>query len=67
MTKFEDQLFGQLMTEHGHRLRAEERPAPARRWVRRSAWLATGAVAAAAAATAAVMALAAHPPTPRIR
>ncbi len=30
MTKFEDQLFGQLMAEHGHRLRAEERPAPAR-------------------------------------
>jgi hypothetical protein len=30
MTKFEDRLFGQLMTEHGHHLRAVERPAPAR-------------------------------------
>ena len=61
MTKFEDQLFGQLMTEHGHRLRAMQRPAPARRRVRRPVWLATGAVGAAAAATAAVMALGSAP------
>jgi hypothetical protein len=62
MTKFEDQLFGQLMTEHGHRLPAEERPAPARRRVRRPVWLATGAVGAAAAVTtAAVMVLGSAP------
>jgi hypothetical protein len=57
MTKFEDQLFGQLMAEHGHRLRAVERPAPARRRVRRPVWLATGAAGAVAAVAAAVMAL----------
>jgi hypothetical protein len=56
MTKFEDQLFGQLMAEHGHHLRAAERPAPARR-ARRPVWLATGAVGAVAAGTAAVLAL----------
>ncbi|HEY6279479.1 MAG TPA: hypothetical protein VIX86_24475 [Streptosporangiaceae bacterium] len=61
MTKFEDRLFGQLMTEHGHRLRAEERPAPARRRVRRPVWLATGAVGTAAAVTAAVMAFGSAP------
>jgi hypothetical protein len=61
MTKFEDQLFGQLMTEHGHRLRAVERPPPAPRRGRRPVWLATGAVGAAAAATAAVMALGSAP------
>jgi hypothetical protein len=61
MTKFEDQLFGQLMAEHGHRLRAAERPAPARRRVRRPAWAATSAVGAAAAVTAAVMALGSAP------
>jgi hypothetical protein len=57
MTKFEDQLFGQLMTEHGHQLRAVERPAPARRRARRPLWLATGAAGTAAAVTATVMAL----------
>jgi hypothetical protein len=57
MTKFEDQLFGQLMAEHGHRLRAAERPAPARHWARRVVWLVTGAAGAVAAVTAAVMAL----------
>ena len=56
MTKFEDQLFGQLMAEHGHHLRAVERPAPARR-ARRPVWLATGVVGAVAAGTAAVLAL----------
>jgi hypothetical protein len=58
MTKLEDQLFGQLMAEHGHRLRAVERPAPARRRVRRPVWLAAGA---AAAVTATVMALGSAP------
>jgi hypothetical protein len=62
MTKFEDQLFGQLMAEHWHLLRAEERPAPARRRVRRPVWLATGAAAAVAAVTtAAVMVLGSAP------
>ena len=62
MTKFEDQLFGQLMAEHGHRLRALQRPAPARRRVRRPVWLATGAAGAVAAVTtAAVMALGSAP------
>jgi len=61
MTKFEDQLFGQLMAEHGHRLRAAERPAPARRRVRRPVWLATGAAGAVAAGTAAVLALSSAP------
>jgi hypothetical protein len=62
MTKFEDRLFGQLMTEHGHHLRAVERPAPARRRVRRPVWLATGAAGAVAVVTtAAVMALGSAP------
>jgi hypothetical protein len=61
MTKFEDRLFGQLMTEHGHHLRAVERPAPARRRAWRPVWLATGAAGAAAAVTAAVMALGSTP------
>jgi len=37
MTMFEDRLLGQLVAEHGDRLRAPERPAPARRRVRRPA------------------------------
>jgi hypothetical protein len=61
MTKFEDLLFGQLMAEHGHRLRAMQRPAPGRRRARRAAWLATGAVGAAGAVTAAAMALGSAP------
>jgi len=61
MTKFEDQLFGQLMAEHGHQLRAMQRPAPARRRIRRPVWLATGAAGAVAAITAAVMALGSAP------
>ena len=61
MTKFEDRLFGQLMAEHGHQLRAVERPALPRRRVRRPVWLATGAAVAAAAVTAAVMALGSAP------
>jgi hypothetical protein len=61
MTKFEDQLYLELMTEHGHHLRAAPRPAPAGRRIRRPVWLAAGAAAAAAAATAAVMALSSAP------
>jgi hypothetical protein len=61
MTKFEDRLLGQLMAEHGHHLRAVERPAPARRRARRRVWLAAGAAGAAAAVTAAVMALGSAP------
>jgi hypothetical protein len=61
MTKFEDQLFGQLMTEHGHELRAMQRPTPARRRVRRPVWLVTGAVGTVAGVTAAVMALSSAP------
>jgi len=61
MTKFEDQLFRQLMAEHGHHLRAAERPAPARRRARRPVWLVTGAAGTVAAVTAAVMALGSAP------
>ena len=61
MTKFEDQLYQQLITEHGHHLHAVPRPAPARRWVRRPVWLATGAAGAVAAGTVAVMALGSAP------
>jgi hypothetical protein len=61
MTKFEDQLYQQLMTEHGHHLHAVQRPAPARRRVRRPVWLATGAAGAVAAGTVAVMALGSAP------
>ncbi|HZC61610.1 MAG TPA: hypothetical protein VE464_08230 [Streptosporangiaceae bacterium] len=61
MTKFEDQLYQQLITEHGHHLHAGPRPAPARRWVRRPVWLATGAAGAVAAGTVAVMALGSAP------
>ncbi len=61
MTKFEDQLYQQLMTEHGHLLSDVERPAPARRGIRRPVWLAAGAVGTAAAAIAAVIALGSAP------
>src|SRR5215469_14005002 len=61
MTKFEDQLLGQLMAEHGHRLRAVPRPEPARRRLRRPAWAAAGAAGVAAAVTAVVMALGSAP------
>ena len=65
MTKFEDQLLRQLMTEHGHELRSPQRPAPAparrRARVRRPVWLAAGAAGAVAAATAGVMALGSAP------
>jgi hypothetical protein len=61
MTKFEDTLLQQLMAEHGHHLRAVERPASARRRVRRPVWLATGVAGAVAAVTAAVMALGSAP------
>jgi hypothetical protein len=61
MTNFEDQLFGQLMTEHGHLLRAPKQPAPARRPARRQLWVATGVAGTAAAVTATVMALSSAP------
>lgn len=63
MTKFEDRLFGQLMAEHGHHLRAVRRPVPAaaRPRVRRPVWLASGAAGVVAAVTAAVMALGSAP------
>jgi hypothetical protein len=61
MTKFEDQLYEQLMTEHGHRLHDVPRPAPARRRVRRPVWLAAGAAGTAGAVAAAVMALGSAP------
>jgi hypothetical protein len=61
MTKFEDELFGDLMAEHGHHLRAVQRPAPARRRARRPVWLAAAAAGAVAAVTAAVMALGSAP------
>jgi len=61
MTKFEDRLLGQLIAEHGGELPAAARPAPARRGLRRPAWLAAAAAGAAAAATAAVMTLGSAP------
>ena len=61
MTKFEDQLYRELMTEHGHHLRTVQRPAPARHRVRRPVWLATGAAGVVAAGTAAVLALGSTP------
>jgi len=61
MSKFEDQLFGRLMAEHGHRLRAVQRPAPGRRRSGRPARLAAGAAGIAAAVTAIVMALGSAP------
>lgn len=68
MTNFEDQLFSDLMTEHGAQLRQLPQPGsgPAAgtsharrrlRAVRRPAWLATGAAGLAAAATAAALTL----------
>ena len=61
MTRFEDQLYDQLITEHGHHLRAPQRPAPARRRVPRPVWLATGAAGAVAAGTVAVVMLGSAP------
>jgi hypothetical protein len=61
MTKFEDQLYQELITEHGHHLRDLPRPAPGRHRVRRPVWLATGAAGAVAAGTAAVLALGSTP------
>jgi hypothetical protein len=49
------------MAEHGHQLRAVQRPAPSRRRVRRPAWLATGAAGTVAGVTAAVIALGSPP------
>ena len=61
MTMFEDRLLGQLVAEHGDRQRAPQRPAPARRRVRRPVWLAAGAADAVAAVAAAVMTLGSAP------
>ena len=61
MTKFEDQLFSQLMEDHGHQLRSTQRLTPARRRVPRPAGLAVGATGGAAAITAAVLALSSAP------
>ena len=61
MTKFEDQLYQDLITEHGHHLRPLQQPAAARRRVRRPVWLATGAAGAVAAGTAAVLVLGSAP------
>lgn len=61
MTRFEDQLLSELMTEHGHHLRTVRPQAPARRQVPRPAWLAAGAAGTAAAATAATLALGSAP------
>ena len=59
--KFEDQLFSDLMAEHGSSLRDASQPAGARRGARRPVWLAGGAVGAAGAITAGVMALGGAP------
>jgi hypothetical protein len=65
MTRFEDRLFEQLIAEHGHHLRAVQRPVPApataRHRIRRPVWLASGAATLAAGVTAAVMALSSTP------
>ena len=61
MTRFEDQLYQRLVAEHGHHLRAVQRPAPAGRLARRPVWLAAGAAGTAAAVTAGVMALGSAP------
>jgi hypothetical protein len=61
MTRFEDQLFSQLMEDHGDQLRSTQRQAPARRRVPRPAWLAAGATGAAAAATVTALALCSAP------
>lgn len=61
MTKFEDRLLSQLMTEHGHELRATGQPSRARRSLRRPAWLGAGAIGVAGAVTAAVLTLGSVP------
>jgi hypothetical protein len=62
MTKFEDQLYQQLLTEHGHHLHGAPQPAPARRHrAGRPVWLATGAAGVAAAVTGGVLVLGSAP------
>lgn len=63
MSKFEDQLFSDLMAEHRPTLeRTQHSPQPAhRRAIPRPAWLGAGAVGVAGAATAAVMVLGGSP------
>lgn len=59
MTKFADQLYDDLMREHGTTLRATRLPEPARggALVKRGAWLAGGAGALTVGITASVTAL----------
>src|SRR5689334_7831015 len=52
MTKFEDRLFDDLMSEHRSTLLQMERPVAARRRAARPVWLTGGAVAATAATAA---------------
>jgi hypothetical protein len=55
MTKFADQLFADLMREHGPALARTRPPAPRRHIATRRTLLASGTACAAAAATAAVL------------
>ena len=55
MTKFEDQLFDDLMREHGSTLTNARRPAPRRHVATRRALLAVGGGGVAAAAAAGVL------------
>ena len=62
MTKFADELFDDLMREHGPELTQARPPAPARRrMAARPLWLGTGAAGLAAAGTAAVLVLGGSP------
>jgi hypothetical protein len=61
MTKFEDQLFSDLMRDHGVALQSARRPSAARRRLPRPVWLASGAVSAAGAITAGALALGGAP------
>jgi len=63
MTKFEDQLFTDLMQHYGQVLQRTRRPAPASpRTLRRPGWLAAGAAGAAAVAAGLGLAVAALVP-----
>jgi hypothetical protein len=64
MTKFEDQLFDDLMREHGSTLTNARRPAPRRRVATRRALLAAGGGGVALAAAAGVLVATAGGTTP---